>query len=57
MHASMTERLDGFAKAEFETILRERKVVQGLNALEGLIADARRRKARAVEGDDAVLIP
>ncbi|KAH0537391.1 hypothetical protein FGG08_005790 [Glutinoglossum americanum] len=35
------------AKAEFETILLERNVVPNLNALDSLIAEARKRKARA----------
>ena len=36
-------------QAEFETIIEERKVVEGLNRLEDLILDARRRKASAVD--------
>lgn len=47
----MVGRLEGFAKAEFETIMRERNVVENLNRLGDLIADARRRKARGVEGE------
>jgi kinetochore protein NNF1 len=59
MHATMTERLEGFAKSEFEVILRERRVVEGLNALEGLVGDARRRKTRASDerGDNADAVP
>jgi hypothetical protein len=31
--------------------MRERNVIENLNALDALIADAKRRKARAVEGE------
>ncbi|RFU24870.1 hypothetical protein B7463_g11468, partial [Scytalidium lignicola] len=54
MHQGLVGRLEGFAKNEFETILVERNVVQNLNALEDLIADAKRRKARA-SGDEEVI--
>jgi kinetochore protein NNF1 len=36
---------------EFQTILEERSVVTNLNKLEDLIADAKRRKARATSDD------
>jgi len=54
----MVGRLEGFAKAEFETILKERNVVENLNRLEDLIADARRRRARSTgegEGEGKVV--
>jgi len=51
MHKTMLERLEKFAKDEFEQIVRERNVVEQLNALEDLIADAKRRKARGVDGE------
>jgi len=47
----MSERLRGFAMSEFETILEERKVVERLNAMEDLFADAKRRKARVLDGE------
>ncbi|KAH8815965.1 Nnf1-domain-containing protein [Xylogone sp. PMI_703] len=56
MHQGLVGRLEGFAKDEFETILMERNVIQNLNALEDLIADAKRRKARA-RGDEEVIAP
>ncbi|KAN0114475.1 Nnf1 domain containing protein [Hyaloscypha variabilis] len=52
MHQGMCERLRSFALSEFETILEERKVVERLNGLEDLIADAKRRKARGVDGGE-----
>ncbi|TAQ84889.1 hypothetical protein B7494_g6777 [Chlorociboria aeruginascens] len=51
MHRGMVERLEQFAKEEFDDILRDRRVVEGLNSLEDLVADARRRKSRAVDGE------
>lgn len=45
MHAQLISRLESFAQADFQEILRERKVIENLNALEELIADAKRRKA------------
>jgi kinetochore protein NNF1 len=52
MHKGMCERLRGFAMAEFGEIIEERRAVERLNELEGLIADARKRKSRSVEGDE-----
>jgi len=43
----MIERLEGFAKDEFQTIMNKRNVIENLNSLEDLITDAKRRKARA----------
>jgi kinetochore protein NNF1 len=56
MHSAFISRLSTFARDEFDTILEERNVVENLNRLEELIADAKRRKAAAggngaVEGD------
>lgn len=53
LHSNMVGKLGGFARDEFETILVERRVVENLNRLEDVIAEARRRKARAPEGEDA----
>lgn len=47
----MVSRLRQFAIDEFEMILAERKVVERLNGLEGVIESARRRKARGVDAD------
>lgn len=44
-------RLGGFAREEFEVILRERDVVTRLNELDERIGEGKRRKARAVEGE------
>jgi kinetochore protein NNF1 len=49
----MVGKLGGFARDEFENILVERRVVESLNRLEDVIAEAKRRKARAPEGEDA----
>lgn len=60
MHGAFISRLSTFAKDEFDTILEERRVVENLNRLEELIADARRRKAAAGEdgrGDQEVIPP
>jgi kinetochore protein NNF1 len=52
MHSAFISRLSTFARDEFDTILEERNVVENLNRLEELIADAKRRKA-AAGGDGA----
>jgi len=39
------------AQKDFEALIRERNVIENLNALEELIQDASRRKARSVTGD------
>ena len=52
MHKGLVERLEGFARDEFEVILQERRVVERLNALETVISDAKRRKARAQDGEE-----
>jgi hypothetical protein len=36
---------------DFEQILEDRQVVEGLNQWEDMIEDARKRKDRAVEGE------
>ncbi|RDL40741.1 uncharacterized protein BP5553_00720 [Venustampulla echinocandica] len=43
-HGQMVSRLRSLALDEFDTILQERNVVHHLNALEDIIADARRRQ-------------
>jgi kinetochore protein NNF1 len=57
MHTGMTNGLKGFATAEFDTILKERNVVENLNQLEDLIAEARKRKSRATDGQVDGQIP
>jgi kinetochore protein NNF1 len=52
MHESVVSRLGGFAREEFEVILREREVVQRLNELEERIGEGRKRKSRAVEEEE-----
>ncbi|KAI9742793.1 MAG: hypothetical protein M1818_003522 [Claussenomyces sp. TS43310] len=52
MHGVFVRRLGEFAEAEGREIFRERHVVENLNALEELLADARRRKARAIAGQE-----
>ncbi|CUS07041.1 unnamed protein product [Tuber aestivum] len=52
------EQMCGFwessAKREYETILKERNVVAGLNALDELTREAEERKAKAAPGEVAV---
>lgn len=57
MHSAFISRLSTFAKDEFNTILEERRVVENLNRLEELIADAKRRKAAAGENSEDVTPP
>ncbi len=46
------QKLTNFLKQkDFEELLKERNVIENLNALEDLIADAQRRRARAVQGE------
>ncbi|KAF7948568.1 uncharacterized protein EAE97_003979 [Botrytis byssoidea] len=51
VHGQMVSRLRQFALDEFEMILQERRVVERLNGLEGVIESARRRKARGVDAE------
>lgn len=57
MHSAFISRLSTFARDEFDTILEERRVVENLNRLEELIADARRRKAAAGERGEGEVVP
>ncbi|KAI9803692.1 MAG: hypothetical protein M1833_000604 [Piccolia ochrophora] len=50
----MTEKMDELARSEFDDILKERNVIPSLNELDRLIAEARRRKARATGNDEPV---
>ncbi|KAG0138757.1 Nnf1-domain-containing protein [Tuber indicum] len=45
---------DSSAKREYETILKERNVVAGLNALDGLTKEAEERRATAAPGEIAI---
>jgi kinetochore protein NNF1 len=49
----MVHKLKGFAMEDFERVLVERGVVERLNRLEDVVAEGRRRKARAGEGEGA----
>lgn len=44
-------------RKEFDAILDDRHVVNSLNELDGLIDDAKRRKGKSKDGDDAPLPP
>lgn len=46
MHEQFTEHLGQSMRKEFEAILEERRVVGCLNELDGLVEEARRRKAK-----------
>ena len=47
----LNTRLEEECSKDFEKILEERSVIEGLNQWDALIEDARRRKNRAVEGE------
>lgn len=57
VHEQFTDRLGETMRREFENILEDRHVVGSLNELDGLIEDARRRKARSIEEGGAVPVP
>lgn len=54
IHTQFISRLQTFAEADLKEILRERKVIQNLNALEELILDAKRRKANSEKNGSGV---
>lgn len=47
----MNTKLEEGCTREFEAILQERHVVEGLNEWDGRLADARRRLNRGVAGE------
>lgn len=47
----LNARLEEECARDFEKILTERQVIEGLNQWDGLIDEARTRKNRAVEGE------
>lgn len=49
LHEQFTDRLGASMRMNFEQILAERNVVPSLNELDGLIEDAKKRKAKAEE--------
>lgn len=49
----LNTRLEEECTRDFEKILEERNVVEGLNQWDTLVDDARRRKNRAVDGEEA----
>lgn len=53
IHTQFISRLQTFAEADLKEILRERRVIENLNALEELILDAKRRKANGEKNGDA----
>ena len=59
LHEQFTDRLGASMRTNFEQILVERNVVPSLNELDGLIEDAKKRKAKADEeaGDQAAQPP
>ncbi|KAI9806248.1 MAG: hypothetical protein M1825_006363 [Sarcosagium campestre] len=52
--SQMTQKMDELARSEFDDILRERNVIPSLNELDRLVADAKKRKARATEEEDPI---
>lgn len=54
IHSQFISRLQAFAEADLKEILRERRVIENLNALEELILDAKRRKASAEKKGEQV---
>ena len=57
MHRQLNTRLQEECEKDFEKILNERGVVEGLGSWDALVEDARTRKARAVDGEDAPVAP
>ncbi len=55
LHEQFTEKLGESMRKEFDAILEDRHVVGSLNELDGLIDDAKRRKGKSAEGEDAPL--
>lgn len=53
VHRQLNAKLEESATAEFSEIIEEREVIKGLNELDRLVADARRRKSQG-EGESAV---
>jgi hypothetical protein len=49
VHRQLNAKLEESASAEFNEIVREREVVRGLNELDRLVGEARRRKDRGEE--------
>jgi kinetochore protein NNF1 len=48
----LNTRLEEECTRDFEKILEERQIVEGLNQWDNMIEEARRRKHRAVEGEE-----
>jgi len=48
----LNTRLEEECMRDFEKILEERHAVEGLNQWDNMIEEARRRKHRAVEGEE-----
>ena len=50
----VVSKIESKATEEFQGILEERDVIRGLNGLEGLVGEAKKRKAQAGEGEKPV---
>lgn len=56
LHQTFIARLSTFAQSEFAQICTDRHVVKSLNELEELLKEAKRRKARAIDGEGPGII-
>jgi kinetochore protein NNF1 len=54
-HGSFASRLGEVCQDNFDSILADRDVVRSLNALDGLIVDARERREEALSRGDVVV--
>jgi kinetochore protein NNF1 len=50
LHEQFTQKLGESLKSNFDLILESRDVVKGLNELDTLVEEARRRKEKGTEG-------
>ena len=59
LHEQFLGKLGESLGREFESVVRERDVVAGLNGLDGVVEEGRRRKERAMQdgGDGKVPVP
>lgn len=55
LHEQFTEKLGESMRKEFDAILDDRHVVSSLNELDELIDEAKKRKGKSKEGEDAPL--
>jgi kinetochore protein NNF1 len=52
VHRQLNAKLEEGATAEFNEIIREREVIRGLNELDRLVGEARRRKSQGESESD-----